>query len=50
MNKDIKYLIKDIVNFNPVDYSNDEIDLIDNQTVSSLIYKYKYFPKNKKEL
>lgn len=28
MNKNIKYLIEDIVNFNPVDYEDDETELI----------------------
>ena len=28
MNKNIKYLIEDIVNFNPVDYSDEESELI----------------------
>ena len=45
MNKDIKYLIEDIVNFNPANYSDDEPDLIDRETVSNLTYKYRYFPK-----
>ena len=48
MNKNIKYLIEDIVNFNPVDYSDEESDIINNQSISNLTYKY--FPENKKEL
>ena len=48
MNKNIKYLIEDIVNFNPVDYSDEEPDLIDDQIISNLVYKY--FPKTKEEL
>ena len=48
MNKNIKYLIEDIVNFNPVDYSEEDPDLIDRETVAELTYKY--YPKTKEEL
>ena len=48
MNKNIKYLIEGIVNFNPVDYSDEEQDIINNQAISNLVYKY--FPENRKEL
>ena len=44
MNKDIKYLIEDIVNFNPVDYSDDE--LIDKNTLDNILQ----IPRNKEEL
>ena len=50
MDKDIKYIIENKLNFNPVDYSDEEPDLIDKETVSNLTYKYKYFPKTKEEL
>ena len=36
MNKNIKYLIEDIVKFNPVDYSDEEQDIINNQTIDSM--------------
>lgn len=45
MNKNIKYLIEDIVNFDIVDYSDEEPDLIDDQIVTNIVYKY--FPKTK---
>ena len=48
MNKNIKYLIEDIVNFNPVDYSDEESDIINTHTITTL--SYKYFPQNKEEL
>lgn len=44
MNKDIKNLIEDIVNFNPVDYSDDE--LIDKNTLDNILQ----IPKNKNDL
>jgi hypothetical protein len=43
-----KRLVESKLNFNPVDYSDDEQDMIDSQTVSSLTYKY--HPKTKEEL
>ena len=48
MNKNIKYIIEGIVNFNPVDYSDEDPDLIDRGIISNLTYKY--FPKTKEEL
>lgn len=48
MNKNIKYLIEDIVNFNPVDYQDEENDIANNQAISHIIYKY--FPKTESEL
>ena len=48
MRKYIKYLIENTINFNSADYSNEETDLIDTQTISNLTYKY--FPKDKEEL
>ena len=48
MNKNIKYIIENKFNFNPVDYSDEEPDLIDRETVSNLTYKY--HPKTKEEL
>ena len=47
MNKNIKYLIEDIVNFNPVDYSNDDLDIIDSETIHNMILVK---PKTKDEL
>ena len=48
MNKNIKYIIENKFNFNPVGYSDEDTDLIDNQTISTLTYKY--FPKTRREL
>ena len=48
MNKDIKYLMEGIVNFNPADYSDEEPDLIDKETISNITYKY--HPKTQDEL
>ena len=45
MNKNIKYLIESIVNFNPADYEDDEQNIIDNDTIHNVIHKY--FPKTK---
>lgn len=42
MNKNIKYLIEEIINFNPADYSNDENELISNNDIDKLIV----IPKN----
>lgn len=47
MNKNISYLIEDIVKFNPVDY-NDE-DIMNNQEIKGML-GYKYFPKTLDEL
>ena len=41
-------LTENKLNFNPVDYSDDEFDIINNQTVAELTYKYQ--PETKKEL
>jgi hypothetical protein len=30
MNKSIQYIVENIVNFNPVDYEDDDTDMIDN--------------------
>ena len=48
MNNNIKYLIEEIINFNPIDYNEDENNIIDHGTLGNIIFKY--FPKNKKEL
>ena len=48
MNKNVKYIIENIVNFNSVDYSDEDPDLIDRETVTNLTYKY--HPKTKEEL
>ena len=48
MNRNVKYIIENIVNFNSVDYNDEEPDLIDRETVSNLTYKY--HPKTKEEL
>ena len=48
MNKNIKYIIENKFNFNPVDYSDEDSIIIDNQTVSNLTYKY--FPETQDEL
>ena len=36
MNKNIKYLIEGIVNFNPVDYNDEQENILDSQTIESL--------------
>ena len=46
MNKDIKYLIESIYNFNPSEYSDE--DVLTPSEINSIIYKY--FPKNTLEL
>ena len=46
INKNIKYLIENIVNFNPLDYGEDEIDIISTQDIDTLII----YPKNEEEL
>lgn len=38
MNKDIKYLIEKTYKFNPIEYNNDDNDLIDIDTVKDIIY------------
>ena len=48
MNKDIKYLIEEIINFNPVDYEDEEDELINNNDIDKI--SYKYFPKTFQEL
>ena len=48
MDKNIKYIIENKFNFNPADYSDDNSNIIDNQVISNLTYKY--FPKTKEEL
>ena len=48
MNKNIKYIIENIVNFNPVDYQDNENDIITNNDITTVIYKY--FPKTREEL
>ena len=48
MNKNIKYIIEKIVNFNPADYLDVAQDIIDDQTEANLVYKY--FPESKEEL
>lgn len=37
MNKDIKYIIEKIQKFNPVDYQDDEHDIIDTDTVETIL-------------
>ena len=46
MNKNIKYLIEDIVNFNPADYSEKEYDIISDQEIDALCI----YPKTTDEL
>ena len=36
MNKNIRYLIEDIVNFNPIEYEDDQSDLMSNQSIEDL--------------
>lgn len=45
MNKSIKYIIEQTINFNPVDYTDN--DTVDNQTIQNIVY---YRPKNIFEL
>jgi hypothetical protein len=47
MNKNIKYLIEDIVNFNPIDYSDNEQNIIDSETIYNITIPK---PKTKNEL
>ena len=49
MKKQIKYIVENIVNFNPADYRDDEKDIISDKDVDN-VTQYKYFPKTKKEL
>ena len=46
MNKSIKYLIEDIVNFNSINYQDDESEMITRDTLSNILQ----IPKTKKEL
>lgn len=48
MNKNIRYLIEGIVNFNPADYDTDDQDLIDTQTVDDVIRTPKSLDELKK--
>ena len=48
MDKNIKYLIEEIVNFNPVDYSDEDSDLIDIGAITNITHKY--HPNTKDEL
>ena len=47
MNNNIKYLIEEIINFNPIDYNEDENNIIDHDTIGNIMFKR---PQNKKEL
>ena len=38
MNENVKYLIEGIVNFNPVDYSDDESEMITRDTLNDMLY------------
>lgn len=49
MKKQIKYIIENVVNFNPADYGDDEKDIISDKDVDN-VTQYKHFPKTKKEL
>ena len=46
MNKNIQYIIENIINFNPANFNDDENDIIDAQTINSLIW----CPKTSEEL
>lgn len=48
MNKDIRYLIEKTANFNVIDYQEDEQDIIDNDNIDNIVYKY--HPQNRDEL
>lgn len=37
MNKNIKYLIEDIINFNPADYDEDENEVISRDTLNNML-------------
>ena len=39
MNKNIKYLIEDVINFNPADYSDDENEVVNSHTIDSIVVK-----------
>ena len=43
MNKNIKYLIEELQKFNPIDYSDNEDDVIDNETICELTDPVKQF-------
>lgn len=47
MDKRIKYLIENIINFNPADYSDTEDNVLSSQDINTLIRVY---PKTKEEL
>ena len=49
MNKNVKYLIESVYNFDVTQYQDEEDDIIDNQTIMS-VNLYKYSPDNKEEL
>ena len=46
MDKNIKYLIENIVNFNPVDYQDNESEMINRNTLNDILQ----VPKTKEEL
>lgn len=46
MDKNIKYLIEDIINFNPADYNDD--DIVSYNNLNGILFKY--HPKTRKEL
>lgn len=41
MIKEIKYLIEQTINFNPVDYDEDDEIIISDQDISNVVYKYR---------
>ena len=47
MNKNIKYLIKDIVNFNPIDYQDEESETISRDILDNMLLQV---PKTKDKL
>lgn len=48
MNKNIKVLIENTINFDVTDYQDEEDIMIDNQTIYNVLYRY--FPKTTDEL
>lgn len=48
MDKNIKYIIENTINFDISDYQDNENDLIDRKTISNITYNY--FPKTSDEL
>jgi hypothetical protein len=48
MNKNIKFLIENTINFDVTDYQDEESTIIDNQTIHNVLYRY--FPKTTDEL